>query len=168
MTTRVSASVLANTTVTIGTYGGASQIGVFTVDQQGRITSASNATVSVANTQITGLITNSQIASIANTKITGLITTSQLTTSGVSAGVYGGTGNTASFFIDSYGRVTAAANVAVSGSGLIAGGTMLEYSQNVTADYTVTANKNALSAGPLTINDGVTVTVPEGSNWIIV
>ena len=38
----------------------------------------------------------------------------------------------------------------------------------VTADYTVTADKNAMSAGPITIADGVTVTVPDGSVWSIV
>lgn len=43
-----------------------------------------------------------------------------------------------------------------------------ENSQTVTADYTITAGKNAMSAGPITINTGVTVTVPTGSVWTIV
>ena len=38
----------------------------------------------------------------------------------------------------------------------------------VTADYTITSGKNAMSAGPITINNGVTVTVPNGSVWSIV
>ena len=38
----------------------------------------------------------------------------------------------------------------------------------VTADYTITADKNAMSAGPIIIADGVTVTVPDGSVWSIV
>lgn len=38
----------------------------------------------------------------------------------------------------------------------------------VTADYTLTTNKNGMSAGPITINSGVTVTVPSGSTWVIV
>ena len=42
MTTRVSSSVLANTTVNVGTYGGSNTIPVFVVDQQGRLTLASN------------------------------------------------------------------------------------------------------------------------------
>jgi len=61
MTTRVSASVLANTAVTVGAYGGTTQHSVFTVDAQGRITNAANATPSIANTQITGLIINTQL-----------------------------------------------------------------------------------------------------------
>ncbi len=38
----------------------------------------------------------------------------------------------------------------------------------VTADYQISNNKNAMSAGPITINSGVTVTVPTGSTWTIV
>jgi hypothetical protein len=42
MTTRVSASVLANTAVTPSVYGGSDVFPVITVDQQGRITTAAN------------------------------------------------------------------------------------------------------------------------------
>jgi|694.fasta_scaffold21552_6 hypothetical protein len=38
----------------------------------------------------------------------------------------------------------------------------------VTADYTIPAGKNAMSAGPITVNPGVTVTVPPGQSWTIV
>ena len=38
----------------------------------------------------------------------------------------------------------------------------------VSANYTIPANYNASSAGPITINTGVTVTVSTGSNWVIV
>lgn len=56
MTTRVSSSVLANTAITPGTYGGVTQIPSFTVDQQGRITQ-------IANTAVTGIsITAGQIS----------------------------------------------------------------------------------------------------------
>ena len=39
---------------------------------------------------------------------------------------------------------------------------------NVTTDYTITTGNNAMSAGPITVNAGVTVTVPIGSSWNIV
>jgi hypothetical protein len=38
----------------------------------------------------------------------------------------------------------------------------------VTQNYTITTNYNAMSAGPITINSGVVVTVPSGSVWTIV
>jgi hypothetical protein len=38
----------------------------------------------------------------------------------------------------------------------------------VTDNYTITTNKNALTAGPITVNSGVIVTVPSGSVWTIV
>jgi len=39
---------------------------------------------------------------------------------------------------------------------------------NVTASYSIPSGKNAMTAGPITVNDGVTVTVPDGSAWTIV
>lgn len=43
-----------------------------------------------------------------------------------------------------------------------------ENSQTVTSNYTITSGKNAMTAGPVTINSGVTVTVPSGSVWTVV
>jgi hypothetical protein len=40
--------------------------------------------------------------------------------------------------------------------------------QTVTADYTIPSGQNAMSAGPITIADGVTVSIATGSNWVIV
>jgi len=40
--------------------------------------------------------------------------------------------------------------------------------QTVTTSYTITAGKNAMTAGPVTIASGVTVTVPSGSVWTVV
>ena len=44
----------------------------------------------------------------------------------------------------------------------------VENDQTVTGNYTLTAGKNALSAGPISINTGVAVTVPTGATWSIV
>jgi len=69
-------------------------------------------------------------------------------------------------------RVTAASLAgAASGGGAVGGGNDLVFYENdmvVTTNYTLTANKNAMSAGPVTINSGVTVTVPTGAVWTIV
>jgi len=43
-----------------------------------------------------------------------------------------------------------------------------ENSTTVTTSYSITSNKNAMSAGPLSINSGAVVTVPSGSVWTIV
>jgi len=55
--------------------------------------------------------------------------------------------------------------------GATGGGTddvFYENSQTVTTNYTLTANKNAMTAGPCTINSGVVVTIPSGQSWVIV
>ena len=39
--------------------------------------------------------------------------------------------------------------------------------QTVTANYTLPTNKNAMTTGPISINDGVTVTISDGSRWVI-
>ena len=43
-----------------------------------------------------------------------------------------------------------------------------ENGQTVTSNYTITNGKNAMSAGPITINSGVTVTVGDGERWVVI
>ena len=65
----ITSTQLANTAVTTGTYGGASNVSVITVDQQGRVTSASNVSISipsgsyVTNTNNSILTNNTSITS---------------------------------------------------------------------------------------------------------
>lgn len=57
------------------------------------------------------------------------------------------------------------------GAGAKGGGNnqvFFENDQTVTVDYTITTGKNAMSAGPITIDTGITVTVPTDSTWTIV
>ena len=58
----------------------------------------------------------------------------------------------------------------VGGGATGAGGdqVFLENGQTVTTSYTLSTNKNAVSAGPITINSGVVVTVPSGATWVVV
>lgn len=51
-----------------------------------------------------------------------------------------------------------------------AGGDAVFYENDitVTTSYTITSGKNAMSAGPITVSVGATVTVPAGSVWTIV
>lgn len=47
-------------------------------------------------------------------------------------------------------------------------GPIIENGANITANITISANNNAMSAGPITIDDGVEVTIPAGSEWTVV
>ena len=90
---------LANTAVTIGTYGGATNVASFTVDQQGRLTSASNVTIAIGNSNLQ----NSNVV-LGNTTLTlgstvsnvGNVTLENVTIIGgtTNAAVFNFTGNT--------------------------------------------------------------------------
>jgi len=41
-------------------------------------------------------------------------------------------------------------------------------SRNITVDKTISGTENAMSVGPISIADGVTVTVEDGGEWTIV
>ena len=47
------------------------------------------------------------------------------------------------------------------------GGAIYENADDISANYSITAGKNAFSVGPITIASGVTVTVPSGQRWVI-
>ena len=51
-------------------------------------------------------------------------------------------------------------------SGASAGGVIWENSLVVSSNYTLTSGKNGFSVGPITINSGVSVTVPSGQRWV--
>ena len=44
---------------------------------------------------------------------------------------------------------------------------IVENTQNITANYSITTGSSAMSVGPLTIASGVTITIPTGSRWVI-
>jgi hypothetical protein len=52
-------------------------------------------------------------------------------------------------------------------SGAQANGVIYENNLTITANYTLTTNKNGFSVGPITISGGVTVTVPSGQRWLV-
>jgi hypothetical protein len=135
---------LSNTAVTSGTYGSATQVGQFTVDAKGRITSATNVTITgasptgTAGGALSGTFPNPTLANgsvgsaniidgsvstvdLADNAVTtakvadGAITSAKLSTTGVAAGSYGSSTEVGSFTVDSKGRVTAAANITIAG-----------------------------------------------------
>ena len=57
------------------------------------------------------------------------------------------------------------------GGGATGGGSdqvFYENNQAITTNYTITSGKNAMTAGPVSINSGISVTVPTGSVWTVV
>ena len=123
-----------------------------------------NNSISTINTQISGL---QGVDVTQNTRLNSIETVNgnQNTSISIIQGV-DLTQNTTITAVNNFAAAAfAAANSKVD---IKAGGTIIEYSANITSDYTITAGKNALSAGPITINDSVTVTIPDDTNWTIV
>ena len=42
-----------------------------------------------------------------------------------------------------------------------------ENAQTISSNYSITASKNAMTVGDITVNSGITVTVPSGARWYI-
>ena len=56
------------------------------------------------------------------------------------------------------------------GGGATGGGSdqvFVENGQTVTTNYTLSTGFNAMSVGPITVNSGITVTVPSGARWVV-
>jgi hypothetical protein len=51
---------------------------------------------------------------------------------------------------------------------VIGGMGYVENAATISISSTINAGNNALSSGPVTVNSGVTVTVPSGSRWVVV
>ncbi len=59
-------------------------------------------------------------------------------------------------------------NVVAQAESFAIGGAIYENAQSISADYSITSGNNAMSAGPITIDSGVTVTVTSGCTWTVV
>lgn len=68
---------------------------------------------------------------------------------------------------DGAGNVTIAGNATFNGR-VIANDCFYENPTTISANYTVQAGYNAMSAGPITVADGVTITVADGATWTVV
>ena len=154
----VTAAKLADTSVSAGSYGSATAIPAITVDAQGRITAASTNAINTSTIPVADESTDTTCFPVFVTAATGdqaPKTGSNLTfnsaTGALGATSYTGDGS----------NLTGVASA-------VADGCIYENSQTISNNYTITTNKNALSAGPITIANGVTLTIPSGSTYVIV
>ena len=111
-----------------------------------------------------GAITTAKIAD-AN------VTAAKLADTAVSAGTYGGSEAVPVIVVDAQGRLTSASNVAVAGGQFIdSQSTKVIYynGQNVSSNVTIAGDRNAFSAGPITIDAGQTVTINVGGVYTII
>ena len=44
---------------------------------------------------------------------------------------------------------------------------LYEHAHTIAANYSITSGNNAMTAGPITINSSISVTIPSGSTWVI-
>ena len=143
---------LANTAVTSGSYGNASTVGTFTVDAQGRLTSASNTAISITSGQVSGLGTmstqNANSVTITGGTISGL--SSPLAVSS------GGTGVTSSSGANSV--VLRDTNTNISGNAFFAGTT-----STAAAGTTTILTASSTPVNVVTGSGGQTFNLPDAT-----
>ena len=113
---------------TAGTYGSASSVAVVTTDAQGRVSGATTTAIAIAQSAVTGLVTdlgNKADKSVTATAGAGLTGGGSLAanfsfaldTVGTSASNQGSASKTVTLSTDAYGRVTALSEQSISGLG---------------------------------------------------
>jgi len=145
------AAVAANTAKTGITTSQANAITANTA-KVGITTSQANAitanTAKVTNATHTGDVTGSTALTIA----AGAVDIAMMSATGTPSG-------TTYLRGDNSWATVASGNTTTNG--------LYEHANTISSNYSITSGNNALTAGPITINSGVSVTVPTGSTWIV-
>ena len=111
----ISSSIIPHTSVTSGSYGNASNISSIIIGTDGRITNASNVSIAILSSQVSGLTSSATIDTTNASNITsGTLNYLRLPSSGVSIGTYGSCSHVSTIIVDNSGRITSAANTAIS------------------------------------------------------
>ena len=154
----VDADKLDNTGVSAGSYGSATAIPAITVDAQGRITAASTNSINTSTIPVADESSDTTCFPVFVTAATGdqAPKTGSNLTFNSATGALGATSYT--------GDGSSLTGVAST----VADGCIYENSQTISNNYTITTNKNAMSAGPITVASGATLTIPSGSTYTIV
>ena len=154
----VTAAKLADTSVSAGSYGSATAIPAITVDAQGRITAASTNSINTSTIPVADESSDTTCFPVFVTAATGdqAPKTGSNLTFNSATGVLGATSYTGDG-----SNLTGVAST-------VADGCIYENSQTISNNYTITTNKNAMSAGPITVASGATLTIPSGSTYTIV
>lgn len=150
-------------TISAGTYGNATVYPTLTLAANGRVTAVGTASATIAN----GSITAAQLDRASSNGVGAVLlpagTTAQRPT-GTSGSIRYNTttGQFEGYTSSAWGSI---------GGGATGGGNDTVFFLNantVTANYTIATGYNALSAGPITINSGITVNIANGANWVVV
>ena len=133
----LAAARLATSGVSAGTYASASIIPVITVDAAGRVTAVTNTSVAIASGAVSGLATSATTDTTNASNISsGTLAAARLATSGVVAGTFASAAIIPVITVDTYGRITAVTNTAVS----IASGAVSGLAASATTDATNASN----------------------------
>ena len=117
---------------------------------------------------ITGDLTYTSGSFNGSANVTG---TGTLATVNSNVGTYGSSTSIPVVTVNAKGLVTAVSTATVAGGQYFGSATVKAIAYNANSigeNVTVTTGNNGLSAGPITINTGFTVTVQTGANWVIV